>query len=91
MLKIKYSGKFQSEFKELVEQNSELQTEVDQRIKWFRKNPADTRLDNHALTGNLEGKWAFSITDDVRVVYEWRGKTTVRLLKIGSHVSIYRN
>ncbi len=54
-----------------------------------QKNPNDTRLDNHQLTKRMEGKWAFSITDDIRIVYEWLGKNTARFLAIGGHSKIY--
>ena len=59
------------------------------RIRWFKKNPHDTRLDNHLLTKKMIGKWAFSITDDIRIVYEWTNQTTVRFLAIGSHNKVY--
>ncbi|OGG27543.1 hypothetical protein A3A64_02805 [Candidatus Gottesmanbacteria bacterium RIFCSPLOWO2_01_FULL_48_11] len=62
-----------------------------ERIRWFRKNPDDTRLRNHALHKKLAGKWAFSITGDIRIVYEWVGMSTVRLLAIGGHKMVYNN
>jgi mRNA-degrading endonuclease YafQ of YafQ-DinJ toxin-antitoxin module len=53
------------------------------------RNPDDTRLDRHPLTKKMGGKWAFSITDDIRIVYEWLGKNTVRFLAIGKHRKVY--
>jgi len=38
----------------------------------------------------MKGKWAFSVTDDIRIVYEWLGKTTVRFLAIGRHSKVYK-
>ena len=35
-------------------------------------------------------KWAFSITDDIRIVYEWLNKNTVRFLAIGGHNRVYK-
>lgn len=60
-----------------------------QRIKWFKKNPNDTRLKNHALKKRMKGKFSFSITDDIRIVYKWLGKNTVRFLAIGGHKKVY--
>jgi len=37
----------------------------------------------------MKGKFAFSITDDIRIVYEWLGKSTVRFLAIGEHEKVY--
>lgn len=62
---------------------------VDARVHWFRNNPNDTRLRNHKLHKDLKGKWAFSVTGEIRIVYEWIGKTTVRFLAIGTHQDVY--
>lgn len=37
----------------------------------------------------MEGQWAFSIDNDIRVVYQWLGKSAVRFLAIGSHLQVY--
>ena len=89
MLKVNRTGKYEEMEQELLLENPELELEVSERIKWFSKNPQDTRLDNHALTKPMEGKWAFSITDDLRIIYEWLSKTTVRFLAIGKHKKVY--
>lgn len=90
MLKVLRTGKYEKLEQELLLENPELEPEALERIKWFCTNPQDTRLDNHLLTGRLEGKWAFSVTDDIRIVYEWLGKTTVRFLAIGGHKKVYK-
>jgi mRNA-degrading endonuclease YafQ of YafQ-DinJ toxin-antitoxin module len=38
----------------------------------------------------MKGKWAFSITDDIRIIYEWKDKNVVRFLAIGTHPEVYR-
>ncbi|MBI2039622.1 type II toxin-antitoxin system mRNA interferase toxin, RelE/StbE family [Candidatus Microgenomates bacterium] len=90
MVKIERTGKFNQLLDEIHYEDSALKAEIDKRIRWFRKNSQDTRLDNHPLTGRMKGKWAFSITDDIRIVYEWLGKTTVRFLGIGGHRKVYK-
>ena len=62
---------------------------VDICVERFKRNPQDTRLDNHELTKKLLGRWAFSITDDIRIVYEWLRKNEVRFLAIGGHLQVY--
>ena len=37
----------------------------------------------------MKGKFAFSITNDIRIIYEWLGKNTVRFLAIGGHKKVY--
>lgn len=90
MLKIRVTGRFDTSLQDLLSIEPELEDVIKQRIKLFRKNPQDTRLENHLLTGRLKDKWAFSITDDIRIVYDWLGKTTVRILAIGPHFKVYK-
>jgi addiction module RelE/StbE family toxin len=46
-------------------------------------------LDDHALKGKMKGKRAFSITDDVRVIYVESDNVFV-FLDIGSHNQVYK-
>ena len=89
MIRVKRIGKFEEMLSELVEEEPDKIDLILGKIKIFIKNPEDTRLDNHALTGRMEGKFASSITSDIRIVYEWLGKTSVRFLAIGHHKKVY--
>lgn len=89
MLKVQRNPGYIQNLKELIEEQSELTEEIDTRVEWFKKNPNDTRLDNHELIKMMAGRWAFSITGDIRVVYEWTGKNSVRFLAIGGHQKVY--
>ena len=53
MLKIRITGKFDNDLKDLLNSEPELDDTIKQRIKLFRRNPQDTRLDYHLLTGRL--------------------------------------
>lgn len=90
MIKIINTGDFDQMYRELIDKEPLLSDEISQIVSWFRKNPKDTRLDNHLLTKRMEERWAFSITEDTRIVYEWLGKTTVRFLAIGKHKKVYQ-
>lgn len=90
MQKISITGKFDNSLEDLLNSEPELENTIKQRIKLFRTNPQDTRLENHPLTGRLKNKWAFSITEDIRIVYEWSGKTNARFLAIGHHIKVYQ-
>lgn len=89
MPKITKPPDFQQMYLDICGKLPSLKAEIDQRMIWFQRNPTDTRLDNHALTKKMEGQWAFSITDDIRIVYEWTNKTTARFLAIGPHKKVY--
>jgi addiction module RelE/StbE family toxin len=89
MVKIKLSGKFDINYKEFISLEPKQKENIWYKINIFQKKPSDTRLRNHKLTGKLNGKWAFSITNDIRIVYEWKNKNTVRFLAIGGHKKVY--
>lgn len=89
MLKIQLDGNFHSDYKQFIEDYPSLLKDTKQRIDWFIKNSNDTRLKNHALRKRMKGKFAFSITGDIRIVFEWLGKRTVRFLAIGGHKKVY--
>lgn len=76
-------------FAELLVEDSGINTLVFKRIGIFERNPADTRLRNHKLHGKMTGRFAFSITDDIRIIYKPTGKNTVRFLAIGPHEKVY--
>lgn len=90
MPKVKLSGNFDNDYQNLQKELPDIKDIVDQRVIWFKKNPQDTRLDNHHLTKRMEDKWAFSIIDDIRIIYKWTNKTTARFLAVGSHIKVYR-
>lgn len=91
MIRITFSSDFDKQYRTLVEEKNTLRETVLEKIQWFCKNPSDTRLENHSLKKRMRGKWAFSITDDIRIIYLWRGKNTARFLAIGSHEEVYQN
>ncbi|MBI3103398.1 hypothetical protein HYZ05_00490 [Candidatus Daviesbacteria bacterium] len=89
MVKVKQTGNYDKALENTVFENPDLDKEIEKRIIWFKKNPEDTRLDSHPLTKPMTGKWAFSITNGIRIIYKWTSKTTVRFLDIGHHTKVY--
>lgn len=90
MIKIHFSGKYHQSFKKILKEYLGIKSEINVSIKLFQNDPKDTRLQNHALRKVMKGKYAFSVTDDIRIVYTWVGKSTVRFLDIGTHKQVYR-
>jgi len=87
VIKIVRSGKYTQMLQEI--DNNELLDKIQHLINLFILNTEDTRLRNHALRKRMKGKFAFSITGDMRIIYEWLGKNTVRFLAIGGHKKVY--
>ena len=70
--------------------NKKLQQKVDKSIDVFRKNSSDPHLKNHALSGRLKGKRAFSVTGDLRVIFEEHNHyVLVIMLDVGTHAQVY--
>lgn len=90
MVKIKFTGTYIENLKEILLNEPILKSDIEKRVNWFENNPEDTRLDNHELTGKMEGKRSFSITGDIRIVYEKLGKNSIRFLAIGGHKKVYK-
>lgn len=57
-------------------------------LRRFGVEPRDPLLRAHKLKGDLAGYWAFSVDDDLRVLFRWEGKVCF-LVALGTHDEIY--
>ncbi|QWR78102.1 type II toxin-antitoxin system mRNA interferase toxin, RelE/StbE family [Candidatus Magnetomonas plexicatena] len=57
-------------------------------LKMLRENPFTPSLHTHALSCNFSGKYACSVTHDIRIVFTLT-EDSIHLLNIGSHDEIY--
>ncbi len=62
---------------------------AEKKEKIFRKNPFDSRLETHKLSGRLNDLWSFSVDYDCRIVFEFQSEKTIVFHAIGGH-SIYK-
>ncbi len=86
-MEIDYRKSFVKAFRKLPKA---LQDKVEDRIALFRLDPHHFLLKNHALTGNMKGLRAFSVTGDVRVIYqEEKNHVLVIMLDVGRHGRVY--
>ncbi len=51
-------------------------------------DPQDPLLRTHRLKGDLAMYWAFSVDDDLRVVFRWEGDEAF-FVNLGSHDEVY--
>lgn len=51
-------------------------------------DPKDPLLRTHKLRGELAEYWAFSVDDDLRVLFRWDGDEAF-LVNLGSHDEVY--
>jgi mRNA interferase YafQ len=57
-------------------------------LRRFAVDPQDALLRTHKLKGDLDGYWAFSVDDDLRVLSRWEGDEAF-LVNVGSHDQVY--
>lgn len=88
MIKIVRSKEYERTLRKLLNDYTDIEA-IRYATKLFSRKSDDTRLKTHSLRKRLKGKCAFSIDNDVRIVFEWIGKTTVRFLTIGRHKDVY--
>jgi len=57
-------------------------------LRRFAANPNDPLLRAHKLKGELSDYWAFSVDDDLRVLFRWDGEVCF-LVHLGGHDEVY--
>ena len=57
-------------------------------LRRFAAEPLDPLLRTHKLKGELDRYWAFSVDDDLRVLFRWEGDE-VFLVTLGTHDEVY--
>lgn len=67
-MKIYYSSKFAKEYKRLPHKVKKV---AEKKEKIFRKDPFDSSLKTHKLTGKLKDYYSFSIDYQFRIIFEF--------------------
>ncbi len=57
-------------------------------LRRFAADPLDPLLRTHKLKGDLADYWAFSVDDDLRVLFRWDGDIAF-LVNLGTHDEVY--
>ncbi len=89
MKKIKRDRTFEKHFTQRISPNDKLVRRFKERLTLFMAGDLGYPLNDHALQGKLEGKRAFWVAGDLRVIYVETDDFIV-FLDIGSHNQVYR-
>lgn len=57
-------------------------------LRRFAVDPMDPLLRTYKLKGELEGCWAFSVDQDLRILFRWEGEEAF-LVNLGTHNEVY--
>ncbi len=84
-MRITASNRFLRRAKKLREPRA---TMLRAALRRFAADPSDPLLRVHKLKGELRDYWAFSVDDDLRVLFRWDGDVAF-LVNLGSHDEVY--
>lgn len=87
-IRIQYPEAFYRKMRKLIKRKPQIATLYRNAIILLSEYPPAMSLKVHKLTGDLKNKWAFSLTHDLRVVFEKRNNE-IWFLDIGSHDEVY--
>lgn len=88
MKPVVFHRNFEKHYKQRIQPQQKLSGQFGERYKLFLAGERGKPLDDHALSGSLQGRRAFSITGDIRVIYiELADK--IIFLDIGTHSQVY--
>lgn len=88
MKPIKRDRTFEKHFRQRISPHTKLVYQFKERLALFMAGELGYPLHDHALTGKLAGKRAFSVAGDMRVVYI-ELEDSIVFLDIGSHNQVY--
>jgi addiction module RelE/StbE family toxin len=81
-MEIRYRNRFLKEYKKL---SPIIKNVAEKKEIIFRKNPFDSRLKTHKLSGLLDGFLAFSVSQKYRVIFSFVDKNIVEFYSVGNH------
>lgn len=84
-MRVRASTRFLRRVKKLRQPQS---TMLRAALRRFAADPRDPLLRTHKLKGELAGYWAFSVDDDLRVLFRWDGEIAF-LVNLGTHEEVY--
>ncbi|MEK7500652.1 MAG: type II toxin-antitoxin system mRNA interferase toxin, RelE/StbE family [Patescibacteria group bacterium] len=85
-MQVELSSRFKKLFRKL---DRRVQTRAIERIKIFKENSFDARLETHKLHGKDLGLWSFSVDYFHRIKFIFIDRDKVLFLEIGRH-NIYK-
>lgn len=88
-MNVYFHKNFRKAYNLRVKSNINLDKRFQERLKLFKENSKNPILKDHALTGSKLGYRAFSVTGDIRIVYEKIDNDNVVFYDIGTHNQVY--
>ncbi len=88
MYQLVISDRFRKNLRYFLKKHPELKPVFGEELSILQKNPQDSRLKTHKLTGKLKEFFTCSITYEYRLIFNFN-KDFIFLLAIGTHDEVY--
>ena len=89
MIEAVWDQGFKRSYRKRIHKHAHLKRQFREKMALFLKEPFDSQLRTHKLSGKLKGTWAFSINDDYRVLFEFIDDDKALLIDFGTHDDVY--
>jgi addiction module RelE/StbE family toxin len=89
MKKIEYTKVFKKHLQQRLSHQPKALKQLETRIDLFQRNERSELLNDHALTGSMTGLRAFSVSGDIRVIYQENDDACL-FADIGTHNQVYK-
>ncbi len=88
-MKIYYHKRFKKHYQKRIFLDKSLNRIYIEKLKLFVENPIHELLKDHALSSDMKGFRAFSITGNIRVIYS-KMNNEIHFYDIGTHNQVYK-
>ncbi|MDH4128340.1 MAG: type II toxin-antitoxin system mRNA interferase toxin, RelE/StbE family [Spirochaetota bacterium] len=88
-MELVWDNHFKKSYKKRIADNPIIKKKFIEKIKLFSENPYNPTLETHKLKGKLKELSAFSIDDNIRVIFKQVEKNVYMLIDIGTHDDVY--
>jgi mRNA-degrading endonuclease YafQ of YafQ-DinJ toxin-antitoxin module len=90
VIEVAFASSFQRAYRKRIQGTGAREDRFWERLGWFVNNPFDPRLRTHKLSGKLKDSWAFSLDQDIRVLFNFEdGRKRAVLFDTGTHDEVY--
>jgi len=90
MKQVQFAKSFEKSYAKRIAKNEKLRRSYASAYRQFILGVQDYPLFDHSLKGKMSGKRAFSVANDVRVIYIQSNPNKVIFIDIGSHNQVYK-
>ena len=87
---LEFSSSFKRGFKKLKRKDQAMAKRLYRCLETFQVHPFHQSLKTHKLKGDLQDRYAFSVHQNLRVIFRWVTDTHILLVAFGTHDQMYR-